>query len=135
MGPLFLGLGNLLGERLGRLETAGALLVHLGAGGHTVDGEIEKLARLHELHKFVEERKNGQKHLLARQVPKFVRVPMGARVDDPVHVQVEVVHLCGRGALSVITRGSLRFVPGGCRLHLRHVGVEEDVVVDEGVAL
>mmetsp|Transcript_11144 Transcript_11144/g.26201 ORF Transcript_11144/g.26201 Transcript_11144/m.26201 type:complete len:292 (+) Transcript_11144:1750-2625(+) len=87
------GGGQLL-ALLGRAEAAGALLVHLGAGGDAVDGQVQHLARPDEAVEAIDVAKDLLEHGRLVQHDDFVVVvAVRAGVDDAVHVEVEVVHL------------------------------------------
>eukprot|EP00968_Pinguiococcus_pyrenoidosus_P005029 scaffold327_cov257-Pinguiococcus_pyrenoidosus.AAC.6 len=81
-----------LASLLGRLEAPRALLVHLGARRHSVDGQEEQAARPHRVEEPVHVVAHVAKHLLFRLRSRSI-LRMRARVDDPVHVDVQVVEL------------------------------------------
>mmetsp|Transcript_57280 Transcript_57280/g.138394 ORF Transcript_57280/g.138394 Transcript_57280/m.138394 type:complete len:222 (+) Transcript_57280:564-1229(+) len=89
LSPL-LGLHQRLGELLGRAEAALALLVHLGAGGHPVDGHVQDLAGADDVEDAVDVLEDGEVHLLLGGGGGKV-LGVAGRVDDAVHIQVEVV--------------------------------------------
>mmetsp|Transcript_13158 Transcript_13158/g.33917 ORF Transcript_13158/g.33917 Transcript_13158/m.33917 type:complete len:226 (+) Transcript_13158:1951-2628(+) len=71
-------------------EAPGALLVHLGARGHAVDGHVDDLLRADDADKAVEVQENVLVHVLLvlRRRPVL---GVAARVDDAVHIEVQVV--------------------------------------------
>ena len=82
---------TLLLRVLGGAEAPRALLVHLGSGRHTVDSEVDHLSGLDNFDDFVSVEKNVfEDLLLALGLGPVLRVR--TRVDNAVHVEVEVVH-------------------------------------------
>mmetsp|Transcript_39618 Transcript_39618/g.84508 ORF Transcript_39618/g.84508 Transcript_39618/m.84508 type:complete len:257 (-) Transcript_39618:339-1109(-) len=73
-------------------ESARALLIHFGAGRHPVDGEVEHLPRLHDFVQSINVAENLFEHLrLVENGDLLLVVAVSARVDDAVHVEVEVI--------------------------------------------
>lgn len=90
--PHPLDLADLLHRLLGGAEAARPLLVHLGARRHAVDRHVEQLAGPHDAEQAVDALEYRHHHLVLVLRGGAV-LGMGARVDDAVHVQVEVVEL------------------------------------------
>ena len=77
-----------------RSEPAPALLVHLGAGSHSVHGHEKNLSRLDHAKQNLQVMENVREYfLLGDPEVGVVVVRVGAGVDDPVHVQVQIVKL------------------------------------------
>ena len=77
----------------GDARTARAhLLVHLGARRDAVDGHEEHLARAHGANDAVNVARDRGKHLSLR-LGRGAVLRVHARVDDAVHVEVQVVEL------------------------------------------
>ena len=79
---------------LGRAEAAAALLVELGPGRYPVNGHVNTLLGLDDGDDAVEVVHDPQHHVLFAQDFRDVEVArVRATVNDPVQVQVQVVHL------------------------------------------
>jgi hypothetical protein len=79
---------------LGGPEAAGPLLVELGAGGDPVDRHVQAHLGLDDPDDSVQVVHNPEHHvLLGQDVANIEGRRMRAPVDDPVEVQVQVVHL------------------------------------------
>ena len=93
--PPLTRLGHAFHAVLRRTETTRTLLVQLRTRGHAVDGHEEQLLGLGDLRDHaVNVAEDGQHHLAQGQAAgRAVVVGVRARVDDAVHVQVQVVDL------------------------------------------
>mmetsp|Transcript_6834 Transcript_6834/g.20360 ORF Transcript_6834/g.20360 Transcript_6834/m.20360 type:complete len:225 (-) Transcript_6834:1390-2064(-) len=101
--------GELLGL-LGGAESTGALLIHLGAGGDAVHGEVQDAAGADYAVQSVDVAENLLEHLGLVQHNEFLPIAVGARMNDPVHVQIEIIDGdVGRQSLrqSTVDRGIL----------------------------
>ena len=119
----------LLRDLLGRLEAAGALLVHLRARRDTVDGHVQHLAGAHHRHEAVDVKADVGKHLVLGLGGRDV-FRVHARVDDAVHIEVQVVKLDAVGVgLRQVHRH--RDASHGRGLLLEHVSQDARVLLDE----
>lgn len=75
-------------------ETPGSLLVHLGTRCDAIYGHIEQFPGTHDAEKTVDALEDSDHHFVFVARGRFV-FRVGARVDNAVHVEVQVVELHG----------------------------------------
>ena len=83
---------DLLRGLLAGAEPSAPLLVHLGPRRHAVYRHVEQLARPHDGEQAVDALEDGDHHLVLVPGRGFV-LGVRARVDDAVHVEIQIVKL------------------------------------------
>ena len=76
----------------GLSESTRPLLIHLGSGGDSVNGQVECFVGLDNGNDSVDVLENEVEHLSLRLRCWSIQW-MAARMDDTIHVQVQVVHI------------------------------------------
>lgn len=92
--PFLFCLFDQIGRLFGRSKSAATLLIHFGAGRHTIHGHEKQFLRLNQSEQRVNVAENVTEYLLLGDAKVYIGViGMRAHMDDSIHVQVHVIEL------------------------------------------